>query len=105
MAFYQRENSGAQERYDYREYEAFRFPVHLHRHPELALCFSGQTVLEVDSRRETMRAGQAALILPSRPHAYGGEAGSRIAVVVFSVSCAQDFFQAVRGLSGEKAVS
>lgn len=104
MAFYQRENSGAQERYDYREYEAFRFPVHLHRHPELALCFSGQTVLEVDGRRETMRAGQAALILPSRPHAYEGEAGSRIAVVVFSVSCAQDFFQAVRGLSGEKAV-
>ena len=104
MAFYQRENSGAQERYDYREYEAFRFPVHLHRHPELALCFSGQTVLEVDGRRETMRAGQAALILPSRPHAYEGEAGSRIAVTVFSVSCAQDFFQAVRGLSGEKAV-
>lgn len=104
MAFYQRENSGAQERYDYREYEAFQFSMHLHRHPELALCLVGQTEIEVDGRRETMHAGQAALILPDRPHAYEGAPDSRIAVVVFSGSCALDFIQATRGFSGERAV-
>lgn len=102
--FYQLENSEAQERYDYREYAQFRFAPHLHRHPELALGMSGQTALEVDGRREMLSPGQAALILPYRTHAYAGEAGSLLTVVVFSGAFVSDFLAAIRGLNGERAV-
>lgn len=102
--FYQLENSEGQERYDYREYAQFHFAAHLHRHPELALGVSGQTALEVDGRREVLLPGQAALILPYRTHAYAGEAGSRVVVVVFSGALVPDFLAALRGRTGEQAV-
>ena len=97
MAYYQIENSLMPGRYDCRRYVDFAFSTHLHRHPELVIALSGEIVLSVGARTETLHAGDAALILPHEPHGYSTPAASEVIVTVFSADYAGDVFAFLRG--------
>ena len=97
MAYYQIENSLMPGHYDCRRYVDFAFSTHLHRDPELVIVLSGEIVLTVGARTETLRPGGAALILPHEPHGYSTPAASEVIVTVFSADYVSDVFAFLRG--------
>ena len=93
MIIYQSENSSRPYNCDVIRYDDFSYVAHLHRDLELVYVESGEIVMTVEGRTETVRAGEFSLVLPSRIHRYETPVHSRALVVVFSGDYVPEFMK------------
>lgn len=94
---YQTHNSVGQDYFECLLYTDFFFVAHMHRHPELIYVDEGEIQIQTDGRTEVIRAGEYAMILPNRIHAYSTPESSRVYVCIFSDAFVPHFAKAVRG--------
>lgn len=94
---YQTHNSVGQNYFECVRYSNFFFVAHMHRHPELIYVEDGEILIQTDGRTETVRAGEHAMILPNRIHAYSTPVLSTVYVCIFSEAYVPHFARETRG--------
>lgn len=82
-----------------------KMAIHIHQSAELMLVTKGEMKIAVGGNDyETMRANQAALILPFQPHRYSTLPKTEYLRCNFATSLIPEFFNTVMGKEGERAV-
>lgn len=84
--------------------EAYNWPQHMHSFVELSLMLDGELVINTRGKKEILRSGQFALILPFQTHSYESQKTSSFIIYTFSQSIISDFLQSIAGKIGEKVV-
>ena len=100
---YQTHNSVGQNYFECIHYTNFFFVAHMHRHPELIFVEDGNISIQTDGQTETVHAGEFALILPNRVHAYSTPDHSSVYVCIFSESYIPHFSREIRGKQATSA--
>lgn len=100
---YQTKNSLGQNYFECIHYPDFFYATHMHRHPELIYVENGEVEIQTDGRKEIIRAGEFAMILPNRVHAYSTPQHSSVYVLVFSEDYVPLFTKTVQGKRAEQA--
>ena len=93
---YQSQNSVGRLHFECIRYRNFQFPPHMHRHFELICVHEGAVELETGGQKETIAAGECALVLSNRIHAYATPENSVVDVCVFSEDYVPVFAREVR---------
>ncbi len=81
---YQQVNSVGKYTFECRRYHDFNFIPHIHKHLELTYVREGSIVITSEKSSEELHAGEFALVLSNRVHAYNSPNGSVVDVCVFS---------------------
>lgn len=98
MILYQQHNSSVPYHYEALIYHDFEYIPHLHRDPELVCVLEGEVVAHVETRKEILREGEFALILPNQVHSFETPHSSKAKVIVFAPEYAPEF----RNLLGDR---
>lgn len=99
---YQLHNSLSGYYFECIRYEDFEWPLHLHRHPELIFVHEGQVEVSVDDKVTAVNAGEFALVLSNRVHAYHSPARSVVDVVIFSEEHVPFFARSIYGKTPDR---
>ncbi len=94
---YQTKNSVGAFCFECIRYENFFFVPHMHRHPELIFVREGSTTVILEGVPTEVHAGEMALILPNRLHAYETRERSVVDVVIFSEDHVPQIFRDLKG--------
>lgn len=100
MIQYQESNSQGNFNYNAYYYDNISFPYHFHKNMELLHVLVGEVELRLESRAETIAAGQYALIFSNQIHAYHTGKASKSWVGVFSQDHVAGFSAQTEGLEG-----
>jgi len=101
---YQQRNSMGQRYFECIRYENFRFPPHMHRHPELVYVESGELELEINGQKEIIPAGKWAMVPSNHIHGYHTEKASFAYVCVFSEDHIPAFMKEIRDKTPARAM-
>ena len=82
----------------------YHFAMHVHQFAELVIPISGELTVMVEDRTEILKPGEMAFIFPFQPHGYRSSCKNELAIFVFSPAFIPDFFNALGGRVGTKAV-
>ena len=82
----------------------YHFAMHIHQFAELVIPLSGELTVHIEDRDEILHPGEAAFIFPFQPHGYDSSCKNKLAIFVFSPAFIADFFTALDGSVGTKAV-
>lgn len=82
----------------------YHFAMHIHQFAELVIPVSGELTVLVEDRTEILKPGEMAFIFPFQPHGYLSNCKNELAIFVFSPAFIPDFFNALDGRVGTKAV-
>ena len=100
MIYYQQDNSRGNHNYNAYVYENLSFAFHFHKNMELLYVLEGEVELLLDSRQETVKAGEYALIFPNQIHSYQPVKPSKSWVCVFSGDYVAEFERQTEGCTG-----
>lgn len=100
MIQYQESNSQGNYNCNAYYYDNISFPYHFHKNMELLYVLEGEVELRLESRAETIAAGQYALIFSNQIHAYHTGKASKSWVGVFSQDHVAEFSGQTEGLEG-----
>ncbi len=82
-----------------------KMPLHIHQSAELLMVTKGELTVSINgSDAETVRNGQASLILPFSPHTYKTVAGTEYLRCNFATSLVPEFFNMMDNKMGDRAV-
>lgn len=83
----------------------YNYSSHIHQFPEIVFCKDGEMTLTVDGKKETMRAGDIAVISPFQVHEFRTEKYVKRWLAVFSPDLLNNFItnETIYGV-GERAV-
>ena len=104
MILYQQHNSSVPYNYDVVTYDNFEYIPHLHGDPELVCVLEGEVIATVEERKETLKEGQFALILPHQVHSFETPQASRVKVIVFAEEYVREFRKMLGDRVGRTAV-
>lgn len=97
--FYQERNSVGRNFFECIQYTDFYYIPHLHRHLEFILVEQGIVTVESEEHVQQVHAGECALILSNRTHAYRSVAGTVVKVCIFSEDLVPAFARKTEGKS------
>lgn len=103
MIHYQQDNSRGNHNYNAYLYENISFAFHFHKNMELLYVLEGEVELLLDSRRETVPAGEYALIFSNQIHSYQSPKPSKSWVCVFSGDYVSEFERQMEGYTGVRS--
>ncbi len=101
MILYQHHNSSVPYNYDAVDYDNFEYIPHLHRDPEIVCVLEGEICAVIEDRKEILRAGQFALILPNQVHTFETPVFSKARVIVFSEEYVREFRRSLADREGK----
>lgn len=96
-------NSVGSNRFECKHYIDFHFVPHIHKHFELVYVVSGEIILFVGDRKETLSEGMYALIFPNQIHSYSTLVSSYVSVCVFSEDLIAKFSKETKELIGTQS--
>ena len=102
MGIYQKHNSLSRRTYNSIIYNDFKFHSNFHKNPEFVYVLSGEVNITVDTQTQTVKKGQAAIILPMCVHSFETTNTSKVWVGVFSNDYINEFCAFVAGKTSQK---
>ncbi|MBS6196349.1 MAG: AraC family transcriptional regulator [Clostridiales bacterium] len=81
--------------------EDMQFPAHLHSDIEFFFVLEGTACLEVKNKRQTLRAGECALIFPEEIHRYASQEKNKGLMIIFHQAAAGPFLRFFQKFSPE----
>lgn len=97
MAHYEINRFGNDDYIEYAKHKDFSFPPHFHRCLEFIYMFEGEMNMIYNTKKLTLKAGDAALFLPNEIHGYENKNNSSFASLVFSPELVGPFIKQVEG--------